>query len=174
MTMQIDPRFFLLLLIFVSISWGPNAIAQSPQQNTASPQDPKASRASTPPSDQTGPSAQVHCELKITAPTDGSTVSQLDEVGGTISSSAARIGAGMVWVVIHPDRQGYWIQPQATVRDELWKVGIYFGTDRTPPGYRFEVQALVGPNQRLRVGQMLTAGFPQARCSSTVIEVRRD
>lgn len=96
--------------------------------------------------------AASSCSIAIKSPTNGGTVTELTPVVGFISQQAAVIGSSNVWVVIHPDGSDFWVERIAQAANGEWRAATQFGTAATPPGWHFEVQALVGPTSPLKEG----------------------
>lgn len=107
--------------------------------------------------------------LKITAPANNAQIAYRPFIEGTISNADAT-----VWVILHPMAISvYYVQPPVTGRgDGTWKVQIYAGDQNAGIGDRFEIMAVVNPQQSLKEGQQLSA-WPIASSKSNVIEVIR-
>jgi len=109
-------------------------------------------------------------KLRITAPLDRAEVPERPFVEGTITDPNVKL-----WVVVHPvGVSDYWVQPNVTIKEDgTWKVKIYIGR----PGAvdldkQFEILAVTDPEIVLTEGKVLD-DWPNARCKSQVIEVRR-
>ena len=108
--------------------------------------------------------------IKITAPSDKSSVLERPIVEGTVADPNAS-----VWVIVHPlEVSDYWVQPSITVRpDGAWKVQIYIGRPgNVDIGKRFEIRAVLNPHDQLSEGKIL-ATWPKGAALSNVIEVTR-
>ena len=110
-------------------------------------------------------------KITITVPCDGATVAPREFVGGMVADQNARVS-----VVIRPMRaNGYWVQPNVTVRQGgNWRVLCYFGEPGSQhSGMPYEVMAFVNPAENLKEGQQLP-DWPQAESKSNVIQVVRE
>jgi len=110
------------------------------------------------------------CQVTITSPSGGQMVGPFTPVTGTVSARAAAAGDGIVFVVIHPDKDFYWVAPMANVSKLEWNSPAQFGIPETPHGFHFEVRAFVAPAVALREGDRLS-GFPEAACASNTVHV---
>lgn len=110
-------------------------------------------------------------EIAITLPADGSGVRERPIVEGTVSDPRAS-----VWVIVHPlEVSDCWVQPATTVRATgAWKVQIHIGRPGSiDVGKHFEIRAVVDPERSLSEGLVLD-GWPSAKETSEVVEVRRE
>lgn len=85
-------------------------------------------------------------------------------------------GATDVWVVVHPaGSEEFWVQPEVEVDfDGGWSVRAHVGREGDADrGVRFEVVAVVGPEDALTPGQVLD-GWPEAQAASEVLVVVRE
>jgi hypothetical protein len=118
----------------------------------------------------TAQSAPRACQLNIVSPVNGSTVVPFTPITGQISDSTSAMSGGNVWAIVHPDGGFYWVQERGKVSGGQWRAASQFGDPTTPPGFHFEVMAVVAPTIALRAGDRLR-DFPTAACSSNVIDV---
>ena len=107
--------------------------------------------------------------VQIENPKDGSTVSEIATVSGTVSDPQAD-----VFLVVHPTANGdYWVQQSPTVGDDgKWMATAHFGQGSRGVGEVFEVRAFVGPNDNLNRDQKLS-NWPSAKARSNVVRVTR-
>ncbi len=109
-------------------------------------------------------------ELKITAPENRHECFERVTIKGEKAKAS-----GEVWVIIHPKATGgYWVQPLSTDLDETtWSVLGHLGDPgNADVGKQYEIMAIIGPDEQLKVGQVLDH-WPKAKHHSVVIEVVR-
>ncbi|MBU0458918.1 hypothetical protein KKF03_05770 [Patescibacteria group bacterium] len=109
--------------------------------------------------------------VRITEPKDGDSVPVGPFVKGIVSDPQVK----KVWVIVHPmEVADCWVQQSANVKeDRTWKVKVAIGRPgRKDVGKQFEIMAVVNPESKLRVGDILP-GWPEAQWTSQVIEVTR-
>jgi hypothetical protein len=116
------------------------------------------------------PADPALCQVTITSPAGGQVVGPFSPVTGTVSPRATAAGDGTVFVVIHPDRDFYWVGPIAHVSKYEWLSPVQFGIPQTPHGFHFEIRAFVAPVVALQEGDRLS-GFPDAACASNLVHV---
>jgi hypothetical protein len=107
--------------------------------------------------------------VQVENPKDGTTVSEITAVSGTVSDPQAD-----VFLVVHPTATGdYWVQQSPTIGDDgKWGTSVHIGQGSQGVGEVFEIRAFVGPNQNLTRGQVLT-DWPSAKARSNVVRVTR-
>jgi hypothetical protein len=111
--------------------------------------------------------------LRITAPLDKASVPRDTLVAGTVTDPNAT-----VWIIIRPkDSPDHYVHhPGIKVqRDGTWSGKVYIGREGPSPdvGKRYEIMAVVDPEENLENANRLRGGWPRAEYESEIIEVVR-
>ncbi len=105
--------------------------------------------------------------FRITTPANGDRVGPFDPVAGILAPAGE---GAVVWVLIQPDADFWWVQPEAVASEGTWRATTRFGDPYTRAGHHFQLRALIGPAARLQTGDTLRQ-VPAATRRSNLVHV---